>query len=87
MPAVWKYLSFTYNLGKPNSALRNPFTGELIYVATIYSIYLAFSVAIIWRYLSRAVRLIMGHPYETLDGVALDAAGNPIDDAAATGGK
>jgi C4-dicarboxylate transporter, DctQ subunit len=78
MPAVWKYLSFLHMLGKPNSALRNPLTGELIYVSTIYSIYIAFALAMIWRYGSRAVRLIMGHPYETLDGVALDAAGNPI---------
>ena len=84
MPAVWKYLSFLYTIGKPNSALRNPFTGSLIYMSTIYSVYLAFAVWMIWRYTSRAVRLIMGHAYETLDGVALDAAGNPITDTAAT---
>jgi C4-dicarboxylate transporter, DctQ subunit len=78
MPAVFKYLSWLYNMGKPNSALRNPFTGNLIFISTIYGIYLPFAAWIIWRYLSRAVRLIMGHPYETLDGVALDAAGNPI---------
>jgi hypothetical protein len=65
-------------MGKPNSALRNPFTGNLIFISTIYGIYLPFAAWIIWRYLSRAVRLIMGHPYETLDGVALDAAGVPI---------
>ena len=84
MPAVWKYLSFLYTIGKPNSALRNPFTGSLIYMSTIYSVYLAFAVWMIWRYTSRAVRLIMGHPYAPLDGVALDAAGNPTTDTAAT---
>jgi TRAP-type C4-dicarboxylate transport system permease small subunit len=75
LPAVWTYLAFLYKIGKPNSTMRNFFTGDLIYVSTIYSIYLAFAVAIIWRYTSRAIRLMMGHPYETLDGppVALSA--------------
>jgi TRAP-type C4-dicarboxylate transport system permease small subunit len=84
MPAVWKYISFLYNIGKPNSALRNPLTGQLILMSTIYSIYVAFAIAMIWRYSSRAVRLIIGHPYETLDGVALDVAGNPISDTGVT---
>ena len=78
MPAVWKYLSFLYMLGKPNSALRNPLTGELVHVSTIYSIYIAFALAMIWRYASRAIRLMMGQRYETLDGPELDAAGNPV---------
>ena len=72
LPAVWTYLAFLYKLGKPNSTMRNFFTGELIYVSTIYSIYLAFAVAIIWRYSSRAVRLMMGEAYETLDGPVVD---------------
>jgi C4-dicarboxylate transporter, DctQ subunit len=77
-PAVWKYLSWLYDKGKPNSALRNPFTGNLIYISTIYGIYVPFALAIIWRYSSRAVRLIMGQRYETLDGPELDAAGQPV---------
>jgi C4-dicarboxylate transporter, DctQ subunit len=72
LPAVWAYLAFLYKIGKPNSTMRNFFTGELIYVSTIYSIYLAFAVAIIWRYTSRAIRLMMGHAYETLDGPPVD---------------
>jgi C4-dicarboxylate transporter, DctQ subunit len=72
LPAVWAYLAFLYKIGKPNSTMRNFFTGELIYVSTIYSIYLAFAVAIIWRYASRAVRLMMGEAYATLDGPPVD---------------
>jgi C4-dicarboxylate transporter, DctQ subunit len=72
LPAVWAYLAFLYKIGKPNSTMRNFFTGELIYVSTIYSIYLAFAVAIIWRYTSRAVRMMMGAAYETLDGPVVD---------------
>jgi C4-dicarboxylate transporter, DctQ subunit len=87
MPAVWKYISFLYMIGKPNSALRNPLTGELILVSTIYSIYIAFALAMIWRYTSRAIRLILGQRYETLDGPELDAAGTPVSGDSVTGAK
>ena len=68
LPAVWKYLSFLHMLGKPNPTMKIPFSGGLpITVSVIYSIYLAFSLAMIVRYGLRAIRLLGGATPESLD--------------------
>lgn len=74
LPAVWKYLSFLQMIGKPNATLKWPFSGGVaVSVFAVYSVYLGFAVATIWRYGLRAVRLIMGATPESLDGNPLDA--------------
>ena len=68
LPAVWKYLSFLHMLGKPNPTMKIPFSGGApITISVIYSIYIVFALAIIWRYGSRAVRMLLGATPESLD--------------------
>lgn len=67
MPAIWKWMAFMVRMGKANPTLKIPFTGEAIPVYAIYSIYLAFAVAIIARCLWRSLRLIGGVSADSLD--------------------
>ena len=67
LPAIWKWMAFMVRMGKANPTLRIPFTGEAIPIYAIYSIYLAFALAIIARCLWRSIRLIGGAPADGLD--------------------
>ena len=67
LPAVWKWIAFLFKIGKTASTLRNPFTGELVPLYLIYSVYLAFALGMIVRYALRALRLILGATPESLD--------------------
>jgi C4-dicarboxylate transporter, DctQ subunit len=70
IPAIWTWMSFLVRMGKPNPTLKIPFTGEAIPVYAIYSIYLAFAVAIIARCIWRSLRLIGGATPDSLEGAA-----------------
>lgn len=74
LPAVWAYLSFLYNIGKPNPTLKWPLSGgSAVSVAAIYSVYLGFAVATIFRYASRAIRMILGTAPENLEAPAIQS--------------
>lgn len=67
LPAIWKWMAFMVRMGKANPTLKIPFTGEAIPVYAIYSIYLAFALAIIARCLWRSLRLIVGASVDSID--------------------
>ncbi len=68
LPAIWTWMAFLVRMGKPNPTLKFPFTGgEAVPIYAIYSIYLAFAVAIIARCVWRVLQLIGGTTTEVLD--------------------
>jgi C4-dicarboxylate transporter, DctQ subunit len=67
LPAIWKWMAFMVRMGKANPTLKIPFTGESIPIYAIYSIYLAFALAIIARCVWRSIRLMGGATDDSLN--------------------